>query len=113
LKQYLQKKNCGISVFNYASTQPEKLQSRLAICDGLVVPYSAADKSWAEEVITEAFRLRRRQERPIAFAAVELPPPTNDDFNFEHPRVVSVHAGKTGGFRDIDVFLSKLDKPDV
>jgi hypothetical protein len=113
LKQYLQQKNCGISIFNYASTQPEKLQSRLAICDGLVVPYSSATKSWAEDVMTEAFRIRGREERPRAFAAVELPPTTNEDFNFEHPRVVSIHAGKTGGFQGIDVFLSKLEQADV
>ena len=113
LKQYLQQKNCGISIFNYASTQPEKLQSRLAICDGLVVPYSSDTKSWAEDVMTEAFRIRGREERPRAFAAVELPPTTNEDFNFEHPRVVSIHAGKTGGFQGIDVFLSKLEQADV
>ncbi len=113
LKQYLQQKNCGISIFNYASTQPEKLQSRLAICDGLVVPYSSATKSWAEDVMTEAFRIRRREERPRAFAAVELPPTTNEEFNFEHPRVVSIHAGAAGGFQNIDVFLSKLEQADV
>jgi TIR domain len=113
LKEYLQQKNCAISIFNYASSQPEKLQSRLAICDGLVVPYSSATKSWAEDAMTEAFRIRRREERPIAFAAVELPPSTNEDFNFEHPRVVSVHGGKTGGFPDIEVFLSKLEQVDV
>ena len=113
LKQYLQQKNCGISVFDYGSTQPEKLQSRLAICDGLVVPYSSATKSWAEDVMTEAFRIRRREERPIAFAAVEMPPTTNQEFNFEHPRVVSVHAAQAGGFQAIDVFLSKLEQADV
>jgi hypothetical protein len=111
LKKYL--KNCGISTFNYASSQPEKLQSRLAVCDGLIVPYSSATKSWAEEVMTEAFRMRRREERPIAFAAVELPPGNNEDFNFEHPRVVSVHAGKNGGFPEIEVFLSKLEQADA
>jgi len=53
LKQYFQQKNCAVSIFNYASSQPEKLQSRLAICDGLVVPYSSATKSWAEDAMTE------------------------------------------------------------
>jgi hypothetical protein len=111
LKKYL--KNCGISTFNYASSEPEKLQSRLAICDGLVVPYSSSNKSWAEDVMTNAFRMRRREERPIAFAAVELPPGNNEDFNFEHPRVVSVHAGKNGGFPEIEVFLSRLEQADA
>jgi hypothetical protein len=113
LKQYLQQKNCGISVFNYTATLPEKLQSRLAICDGLVVPYSSSTKSWAEDVMTEAFRIRRREERPIAFAAVEMPPSTNEEFNFEHPRVVSVHTAQAGGFQGIDTFLSKLEQADV
>lgn len=111
LKKYL--KNCGISTFRYAPSELEKLQSRLAICDGLIVPYSEGTKSWAEEVMTKAFRMRRREERPIAFAAVELPPGNNEEFNFEHPRVVSVHAGKNGGFPEIEVFLSKLEQADA
>lgn len=39
----------------------------------------------------EAFRLRRREERPTAFTPVELPPATEVEFNSEHPRVVPVH----------------------
>jgi TIR domain-containing protein len=110
LKQYLQQKNCGISVFDYSTAQPAKLQSRLAICDGLVVPYSSATRTWAEDVMTEAFRSRRREERPFAFAAVELPPPSNEQFNFEHPRVVPIHGTPAGSFQDIDLFLSKLEQ---
>jgi len=63
--------------------------------------------------MTEAFSIRRREERPIAFAAVEMPPTTTEEFNFEHPRVVSVHASQAGGFQDIDAFLSKLEQADV
>ena len=113
LKDYLQKKRCGISVFHYGSSQPGRLQSRLAICDGLVVPYSSETKAWAEDVMTEVFRLRRREERPLAFAAVELTPPSSEEFNFEHPRVVPVHVARTGSFQDMDVFLSKLEQPGV
>ena len=113
LKEYLQHKNCGISVFNYASTQFEKLLSRLAICDGLVVPYSADTKTWAEDVMTEVFRVRRREERPLAFAAVELLSASNEEFNFEHPRVVPVHVARTGNFQEMDAFLGKLEQAGV
>lgn len=112
VKQLLQERNCGISAFNVTTAPPEKLQSRLAVCDGLVVPYTAATKAWAEEVMTEAFRARRGQDRPIAFAALELPPPDVDEFNFEHPRVVSVRS-VAGEFRGIDAFLSKMEQADV
>lgn len=113
LKQYLQQKNCGISVFEYSSGQTEKLQSRLAICDGLVVPYSCSTRTWAEDVMTEVFRMRRREERPLAFAAVEMPPPSSEQFNFEHPRVVSVHATQEGSLQEIDAFLTMLGQQDV
>jgi hypothetical protein len=100
-------------VFNYASSLPERLQSRLAICDGLVVPYSSETKTWAEDLMMEVFSTRRREERPRAFAAVELHPSSSEAFNFEHPRVVPVHAAATGSFQDMDVFLSKLERSDV
>ncbi len=112
VKQVLQARNCGISTFNLATAAPEKLQSRLAICDGLVVPYTSATKAWAETVMTEAFRARRGQDRPIAFAALELPPPDAEEFNFEHPRVVPVRS-MPNGFKGIDAFLSKLEQADV
>jgi hypothetical protein len=110
LKQYLSEKDCGISVFNYASTQTEKMQSRLAICDGLIVPYTTESRTWAEDVMMEAFRLRRREQRPTAFAAVELPPASSVDFNFEHPRVIPVHVRKSNSFEDIDQFLARLEE---
>ena len=113
LKDYLHKRNCAFSVFNYASSPPDRLQSRLVICDGLVVPYSLETKAWAEDILMDVFSTRRREERPIAFAAVELLPPSNEEFNFEHPRVVSVHAAPSGSFQDMDVFLSKLEQADV
>jgi len=109
LKQYLNENNCGISVFNGASTQLEKMQSRLAICDGLIVPYTPETRTWAEDVLTEAFRLRRREERPTAFAALELPPATDDDFNFEHPRVVPIHVKQADTFYQVDQFLARLE----
>jgi TIR domain len=113
LKEYLEEKHCGISVFKYAPSKLDTLQSRLAICDGLVLPYSSATKESAEEAMTVAFSKSRREERPIAFAAVELPPQSSEAFNFTHPRVVPVHADRAGGLRDIDVFLSKLEQADV
>jgi hypothetical protein len=113
LKQVLKDNNCGISVFPYESMPPEKLQSKLAFCDGLVVPYTTESKSWAEDVMTEAFQLRRREERPLAFAAVELPPGANGEFNFEHARVVPVRGTATGQFQGIDQFLAKLEEEDV
>ena len=109
LKQYLTENDCGISVFNYTSSPPEKMQSRLAICDGLIVPYTPETRTWAEDVMTEAFRLRRREERPTAFAAVELPPASESEFNFEHPRVVPVHVKQPTSFDVMDEFLSKLE----
>jgi hypothetical protein len=113
LKTRLKESNCGISVFPYSSVPPEKLQSKLAFCDGLVVPYTAETKSSAEEMMTAAFQLRRREERPIAFAAVELPPTAGDAFNFEHPRVVPVHGEPSGNFSGLDQFLGKLEEEDV
>ncbi len=110
LKQYLSDNDCGISVFNYTTSAPEKMQSRLAICDGLIVPYTPETRTWAEDVMTEAFRLRRREERPTAFAAVELPPSTDGEFNFEHPRVVPVHIGQPPRFDAMDDFLAKLEE---
>ena len=113
LKQYLSDNDCGISVFNYTTSAPEKMQSRLAICDGLIVPYTPETRTWAEDVMTEAFRLRRREERPTAFAAVELPPASNSEFNFEHPRVVPVHIGQPPRFDAMDEFLAKLEAADA
>jgi hypothetical protein len=110
LKQYLTDNDCGISVFNYTSFPPEKMQSRLAICDGLIVPYTPETRTWAEDVMTEAFRLRRREERPTAFAAVELPPASELEFNFEHPRVVPVHLKRLTSYEGMDQFLSKLEE---
>lgn len=109
LKQYLSDNDCGISVFNYTTSPPEKMQSRLAICDGLIVPYTPESRTWAEDVMTEAFRLRRREARPTAFAAVELPPATDGEFNFEHPRVVPVHLTQPATFEGMDEFLLKLE----
>jgi len=110
LKQYLSDNDCGISVFNYDSTPTEKMQSRLAVCDGLIVPYTPETRTWAEDVMTEAFRLRRREERPTAFAAVELPPATDAEFNFEHPRVVPIHVHQLRDFTDMSQFLAKLER---
>lgn len=110
LKQYLCDHDCAIQVFDYTSTPTEKMQSRLAICDGLIVPYTVHNRTWAEDVMMEAFRLRRREERPTAFAPVELPPATDDEFNFEHPRVVPVHLRELQRFEELGEFLTKLEE---
>jgi hypothetical protein len=110
LKQYLKERNCGISVFPYLSLPQDKLQSKLAFCDGLIVPYTSETKSWAEDVVTEAFQLHRRDERPIAFAPVELAPSSGPEFNFEHPTVFPVHSTPTGDFQGIDEFLARLEE---
>ncbi len=109
LKSYLKTRNCGISVFLYSALPPGTLQSKLAFCDGLIVSYLPDAKSWAEDVIMEAFQLRRREERPLAYAAVQLPPPSNGAFNFEHPRVVAVQ-GNGDQFQGIDDFLGRLEE---
>ncbi len=113
LKQYLNDNNCGISVFDYNKIQPEKMQSRLAVCDGLIVPYTTETRTWAEDVMTEAFRLRRREERPTAFAALELPPAIDMEFNFEHPRVIPVFVKQSGTFDDVRGFLARLEQADA
>jgi hypothetical protein len=113
LKQYLNENDCGISVYNCASTQMDKMQSKLAICDGLIIPYTPDTRTWAEDIMSEAFRWRRHEERPIAFAAVELPPATEEDFNFEHPRVIPIHVKRPDTFQDIDHFLAKLEQPSA
>lgn len=113
LKQYLNKNDCGISVYNCASTQMDKMQSKLAICDGLIIPYTPDTRTWAEDIMSEAFRLRRREERPTVFAAVELPPATEEAFNFEHPRVIPIHVKRPDTFQDIDHFLAKLEQPSA
>jgi hypothetical protein len=110
LKDYLNEHDCAIQVFDYKSTPTEKMQSRLAVCDGLIVPYTHETRTWAEDVMTEAFRLRRREERPTAFAPVEMPPPSEAEFNFEHPRVVSVHLHQLQRCDEMDQFLAKLEE---
>lgn len=110
LKHYLNERDCGISVFNCSTTELEKMQSRLAICDGLMVPYTTETRTWAEDVMMEAFRMRRREERPTAFAAVELPPAIDEEFNFEHPRVVPIHVKRPDSFDVVDCFLAKLEQ---
>ena len=45
----------------------------------------------------EVFHLRRNEERPLAFAAVALPPPSDVEFNFEHG-VNGEEHGKTAAF---------------
>lgn len=112
LKDCLKQNNCGISVFAYSQAEQEMLRSKLAFCDGLVLAYNASSKSWAEDRITEAFQIRRREDRPLAFAAVELPPLASTAFNFEHPIVVPIHAAG-GSFDGMDAFLSKLQEEDV
>jgi hypothetical protein len=84
----------------------------LSFCDGLVVPYTAETKSAAEEMMTAAFQLRRREERPIAFAAVALSSSAGDQFNFEHPRVISMQSKPDGEFAGLDRFLGKLEESD-
>jgi hypothetical protein len=110
LRQYLKARSCGFSVFGYAAESSGRLQARLAICDGLIVSYNEDTKSWAEDVMLEAFQHRRREERPIAFAAVRLAPPSDGEFNFEHPRVVPVRANPNGGFEGMDDFLGRLEE---
>jgi hypothetical protein len=110
LKQCLKERNCGISVFPYLSLPKDKLQSKVAFCDGLIVPYTTETKTWAEDVVTEAFQLHRCDERPTAFAAVELPPPAGTEFNFEHPKVFPVRGTPTGDFQGIDEFLARLEE---
>jgi hypothetical protein len=111
LKQFLKSKNCAICVFPCPS--PPELQSKLAAANGLIVPYTAESKSWAEDVIMTTFQLRRRQESPVAYAAVELPPRANGDFNFEHSRVFRVHTSGETEFRGFDEFLETLENEDV
>jgi hypothetical protein len=107
LKRYLVAKSCAIAVF--ASAEPPRLQTKLAAADGLVVTYTAETKSWAEEVMSETFHLRWRDESPAAYAAVELPPRANGEFNFEHSRVFPVQTLAEGQFRGMDEFLERLD----
>jgi TIR domain len=113
LKDYLTERDCAIQIFNYTSTPTEKMQSRLAVCDGLIVPYTMDSRTWAEDVMTEAFRVRRREERPTAFAPVELPPPGESEFNFEHPRVIPVHLREARHFEEMEQFLAKLEESDA
>jgi hypothetical protein len=112
LKEYLKQQRCGISVFSQPSLAPTALQSKLAFCDGLIVPYTGDSKSWAEDTMMEAFQLRRTEERPFAFAAVALPPAAGD-FNFEHPRVMPIRATAEGRFDGMEQFLSRLQAPDA
>lgn len=113
LKQRLIKNNCGIAVFPYSRDRLQELQSKLAFCDGLILSYTEESKSWAEDVMAEAFQLRRREERPLAFAAVGLPPLSPVEFNFEHPRVVPIRGTPTGEFHGMDQFLAKLEEQYV
>lgn len=112
LKRFLTDNNCGISVFDARTAGPEKIQSRLAVCDGLILPFTPETRTWAEDMMTEAFRLRRREERPTAFAAVELPPALDREFNFEHPRVVPVFVQKAD-FGDVGDFLARLEQENA
>ncbi len=89
------------------------MQSRLAVCDGLIVSYTSETRTWAEDVMMEAFRLRRREERPTAFAAVELPPAIDEEFNFEHPRVVPVSVKESSGWDAVGDFLLRLETADA
>lgn len=111
LKQYLRAKNCAISVFPCSSAS--QLHSKLASANGLIVPYTAETKSWAEDVIMTTFHLRRREDSPAAYAVVELPPPGTSDFNFEHSRVFPVHTAAGGEFQGIDEFLETLENEDA
>jgi hypothetical protein len=113
LRKWLQQNRCAISVFSWSEPAQEKLQSKLAYCDGLVVSYTADMRSWAEDVMSETFQLRRREERPLAFAAVELPPASGSDFNFEHPRVIPVQGTPAGEFSGMERFLAELAEDDV
>ena len=113
LKRCLQQSNCAISVFPWSEASQDKLQSKLAYCDGLVVSYTMETKSWAEDVMNVTFHLRRRQERPLAFAAVELPPGSGSQFNFEHPKVFSVQGQAGGAFQGIERFFARLSEQDV
>jgi hypothetical protein len=85
------------------------MHSCLAICDGLIVPYTPDNRTWAEDVLTQAFRLRRQEDRPSAFAAVQLPPASDAEFNFEHPRVVPINLRQPGEFTVMSPFLEKLE----
>jgi hypothetical protein len=113
LKQRLIKNHCGIAVFPYSRDRQQELQSKLAFCDGLMLSYTEESKSWAEDVMAEAFQMRRREERPLAFAAVGLPPLSQGEFNFEHPRVVPIRGTSTGEFPGMDHFLAKLEEQNV
>jgi hypothetical protein len=113
LKQYLIDHDCGISVFNCGSTPTDRMHSCLAVCDGLMVPYTHENRTWAEDVLTEAFRLHRHDDRPALFAAVQLPPAEDSEFNFEHPRVVQVNLHQPGEFTDVSPFLEKLEHENV
>ena len=110
LKRYLADNNCGISVFDARTAEPGKIQSRLAVCDGLILPFTSETRTWAEDMMSEAFRLRRREVRPTAFAAVELPPATENEFNFEHPRVMPVFVHQSDSFGDVANFLTRLEQ---
>jgi hypothetical protein len=95
-------------MYEYSRDRLRELQSKLSFCDGLMVSYSAESKSLAEDAMSEAFQLRRTEERPLAFAAVGLAPSPCSEFNFEHPRVVSVHLAPTGSFEGMSLFLEKI-----
>jgi hypothetical protein len=110
LRQHLKENNCGISTYEYSRERLQELQSKLAFCDGLVVPYRVDTKSWAEDAMSEAFQLRRSEERPLAFAAVDLAPAQDTEFNFEHPRVVPVRSTGPGIFEGMPQFLEKLQE---
>jgi TIR domain len=113
LRQHLKENNCGISMYEYSRERLNELQSKLSFCDGLMVSYSQETKSWAEDAMSEAFQLRRSEERPLAFAAVGLSPLPDCEFNFEHPRVVSIRSTAAGSFEGMTQFLEKLQEQYV
>ena len=113
LRQHLKSNNCGISVYEYSRDRLQELQTKLAFCDGLMVSYTLETKSWAEDAMSEAFQLRRSEERPLAFAAVGLPPLPDSEFNFEHPRVVPIRCTTMGNIEGITEFLDKLQEQYV
>ena len=113
LRQHLRNNNCGISVYEYSRERLQELQSKLDFCDGLIVSYTGQTKSWAEDAISEAFQLRRREERPLAYAAVGMPPLADAEFNFEHPRVVPILWTRSGDSEGMAQFLGRLQEQNA
>lgn len=111
LQAYFLARKCAVSVLDHSSA-PDEVQRRhrrwLRICDGLLILFDRATRSWAEDTALEAREFARGKRRPRKLAVAELPPKGDGLFGVRASSMLFLTYDAEGELRGADEFIRAL-----